>query len=328
MNNCSFSGKDLTDVVLGHEIEGVIEEFGSDTDPEKHDLKVGDTVILYPWIGCGKCDVCLLGRSNECDDNPANYYNYGIGPVHKGGYASHVLAHNLDILIKVPESLPQEVACMLPCSGLTAFSALKKVVSFIDDGIQSRGEGRLLIVGAGGLGNWCLQLGKAMFAGKKIAITVSDISQEKLDQAKQDGADFVQVWKTESPTNFAEYMQEMGTITQAGKHKFDAAIDFVGTKDTFNFAYRALRQAGTIVNVGLYGAIADVPLPELAIKQYVIQGNFVGTKSSLKELIDFVQDKNVKYPHLEFIKLDEINETHERMKQGKIKGRALIKFDK
>lgn len=323
-----ISGKELTDVVLGHEIGGVIEEFGSDTDPEKHGLKVGDTVILYPWGGCEKCDVCDMGRSNECDDNPANYYNYGVGPAHAGGYSSHVLAHNLGILIKVPESIPPEVACMLPCSGLTTFSALQKTKPFIEEGVQTRGDGRLLIVGAGGLGNWCLQLGKAMFDGKKVFITVADISQEKLDQAEEDGADFIQLWKTKSPTNFAEYIKEMGVITQAGKHKFDAAIDFVGTKDTFNFSYRALRQKGTIVNVGLYGAIADVPLSELAIKQFVIQGNFVGTKSSLKELINFIQDRNVKYPHLEFIKLSDINETHERMKQGKVKGRALIKFEK
>ncbi len=239
-----------------------------------------------------------------------------------------IQAHNLDILIKVPDSIPPEVACMLPCSGLTTFSALQKTKPFIEEGVQTRGDGRLLIVGAGGLGNWCLQLGKAMFDGKKVFITVADISQEKLDQAEEDGADFIQLWKTKSPTNFAEYIKEMGVITQAGKHKFDAAIDFVGTKDTFNFSYRALRQKGTIVNVGLYGAIADVPLSELAIKQFVIQGNFVGTKSSLKELINFIQDRNVKYPHLEFIKLSDINETHERMKQGKVKGRALIKFEK
>ncbi len=321
-----LTGKEYTDIVLGHEIEGVIEEFGSESEPEKYGLKVGDTVLLYPWNGCDNCDICQHGDSYICDNNEAGMHFYGCGPVHAGGYSSHVVAHNLDILVKVPVSIPPEVASMLPCSGITAFCALKKAMPFIEEGIQSRGNGRLLIAGAGGLGNWCLQLGKALFADKKVFITVADISQEKLDQAKEDGADFVQLWRKDSPGNFLEYLGEIGKITQGGAHKFDAVIDFVGIKTTFNFAYRSLRKGGSLINVGLFGAIAEVPLPELAMKQYHIQGNLVGPIAALRELVDFVKDKNVKYPNLEFVKLNDVNETHERMRQGRIKGRALIKF--
>ena len=313
-------------MVLGHEIAGIIEEFGPEANPEEHGLKVGDLVILYPWVGCGKCDVCKGGRTNDCDNNQGMFCNYGLGFVNPGGYSTHVFPQNLDILIKVPETIPTHIVCMLPCSVLTAFTALKKANSFLKEGFLKNQVSKLLIVGAGGLGLWCTQIAKQMYADQNVEVTIADITQEKLNVAKDQGADFTAQWKTEFE-NFQMYMSEVHKTTKNGQYQFDAAIDFVGTSNTFNLAYRSLRRSGSLISVGLYGGRIDVPLVELAAKQYHIQGNVVGTLSDLKECVMFIASHSIKYPPLEYVTLDNINEALDRLRAGKIKGRALIKFE-
>ena len=40
--------------------------FGPDAKDETGGLKVGDVVLVYPWLGCGKCETCLGGDENMC----------------------------------------------------------------------------------------------------------------------------------------------------------------------------------------------------------------------------------------------------------------------
>jgi len=45
--------------------------FGPDvTAADKGDLKVGDVALVYPWLGCGKCDTCVGGDENMCAVKP------------------------------------------------------------------------------------------------------------------------------------------------------------------------------------------------------------------------------------------------------------------
>ena len=133
-----FSGKNFSGIVPGHEIAGIIEEFGNCTHPDEYGLAVGDFVVLLPWVGCGDCDTCSRGINNECTKNPKLIHSYGISPSNAGGYSSHVLAHKLDILVKIPNSIPKHVAAMLPCSGLTVFTSLKKGGKQPHRGLQTK----------------------------------------------------------------------------------------------------------------------------------------------------------------------------------------------
>ena len=54
-------GKSGEGTVFGHEIAGVIKEFGAGVDAENLGLKLGDRVLVYPWTGCQKCDFCIHG---------------------------------------------------------------------------------------------------------------------------------------------------------------------------------------------------------------------------------------------------------------------------
>ena len=48
---------------LGHEIEGEVVSVGD----EVKDIKVGENVVAFPWIGCGKCPTCHAGDEHLCN---------------------------------------------------------------------------------------------------------------------------------------------------------------------------------------------------------------------------------------------------------------------
>ena len=50
-------------VTPGHEITGTVQEIG----PDAHDISKGDLVLVYPWVGCGKCPGCSSRNENLCD---------------------------------------------------------------------------------------------------------------------------------------------------------------------------------------------------------------------------------------------------------------------
>jgi len=130
---------------LGHEIAGVIERTG----PDAAHAKPGAKVAVYPWIGCGTCAACKAGEENLCSNNR----HLGIST--DGGFASHVLVPHPRYLIDYAP-LPASFAGALMCSGLTAYSALKR--------LQAHAARRpALLVGLGGVGMMGLAIARALF---------------------------------------------------------------------------------------------------------------------------------------------------------------------
>src|SRR5262245_15985178 len=69
-------------VIGGHEIAGKVEQIGSGVEG----LEPGTPVVVEPFLGCGNCYPCRVGKSNCCA-------NLQIIGVHRpGGYADYVVA--------------------------------------------------------------------------------------------------------------------------------------------------------------------------------------------------------------------------------------------
>ena len=309
---------------MGHEITGNIEMFGADVKPGETDLKLGDFVVVFPWVGCSACSVCLSGNSHMCGSNPAGVFDFGQGHRNPGGYATHVVTRSLDVLLKVPSGIPKELACTLPCSAVTAYCALVKVQSFLQLGIAMHQKANLLIVGAGGLGLWCIQLAKLMFSDA-IRIHVADISTDKLENASQYGAHSTVLWKAAyvSDQEFAADVRKTG---DNGQLQFDAAIDFVGSQHSFQAAFKNLRKGGTLVAVGLFGGTVNLSVSEIISNNITIQGNRVVSLPQLTDFLEFLEGKHPSYPLLQKFALEDINTVFERLSQGVVKGRAIISF--
>ena len=156
--------------ILGHEIAGVVEELG----PDATGVRVGDRRAVYAWGGCGSCAQCRAGQENLCA-KPRNL------SVHAdGGFSNYVVVEHPRYLVEY-EPLPAPFAATLGCSGLTAFSALKKAAPV-------EAEHPLLIIGAGGLGLAAVSLCHALYG---IGPIVADIDAAKRQAALEAGASAV-----------------------------------------------------------------------------------------------------------------------------------------
>src|SRR3569833_806201 len=133
---------------MGHETVGEVLAFGPDVRPtDQGDLKIGDIGLVYPWIGCGKCATCLAGDVNMF------LTPRSLGVYCDGVYSDHMLVPHPRYLLNL-RGLDPATAAPYACSGVTTYSALKKVEQHFDTPI--------VMLGAGGLGLMALSLLNAM----------------------------------------------------------------------------------------------------------------------------------------------------------------------
>ena len=92
------SGRTLP-FTLGHEIAGTVEAAG----PEAQGAVKGKRYAAYPWIGCGKCGLCVRGDEHLCTAPRV------LGVTVDGGYATHVTVPHPRYLLDV-EGIAPEIA--------------------------------------------------------------------------------------------------------------------------------------------------------------------------------------------------------------------------
>ncbi len=88
--------------VIGHELSG---EIISVPENNRKGLKPGDHVVVDPYIFCGRCYPCSIGRTNCCDD-------LKVLGVQTEGAMSERFAHPADLLVKIPDDMAWEDAAL------------------------------------------------------------------------------------------------------------------------------------------------------------------------------------------------------------------------
>ena len=281
-------------LTLGHEIAGVPEAAGSDSEALKQDRQY----LVFPWIGCGKCAVCLSGDEHYCA-KPRS-----LGIYRDGGYSDHVLVPESKYLLEL-DGLDPVAAAPYACSGLTAYSALKKA----GDVLHKEPIG---IIGAGGLGLMSLGLLKALDGFGAVVI---DINEQKREAAMAAGA-------IASVDGEARDAASQVARAAGGKPRF--IVDFVGSEETAALSFSAVAKGGKIVNVGLFGGAAPWSLPLIPLKAVTIQGSYVGNLAELKELLALVRRKHVPPMPITRAPLERADEMLDSLRQGKVVGRAVL----
>ncbi|MBI1187147.1 MAG: alcohol dehydrogenase catalytic domain-containing protein [Alphaproteobacteria bacterium] len=279
--------------VLGHEIEGEVAALG---DGAKGPAP-GTRVAVFPWIGCGQCTACKRGDQHLCGPNRV------LGVARWGGLADHVLVPDADALIPIGDLAPG-VGALAMCSGLTAFSALKKIG-------KPRAEEPIVLVGMGGVGLAGLALAKALFPNPIVAV---DIDPAKREAAlKRGAAEAIDPAAADAAKTFVK--QSGGAV---------AAVDFVGAGDTYAFASGSIRRGGTVVVVGLFGGLANIPLITLPLRAMTIAGSFVGSLDEARELVDLLKTGKVATPLMEERPLAAANSAFDDLRAGKVVGRVVL----
>lgn len=285
---------DTLPLAMGHEVAGEVVAFG----PEASGVKVGDRRVVYPWIGCGQCATCKAGDEHLCN-KPRQ-----IGVNVDGGFADHVLVPHGRYLLDYT-GVDHDLACTFACSGLTAFSALKKI------GRLSEGQA-LLIIGAGGVGLAGVKLAKAVTG---VAPIVADIDDKKLELAKQAGAADV-INSTASDAVKRLVAQTGGGVA--------GAVDFVGAESSTKFGTSVLRKGGKLVIVGLFGGSFTVPVPMFPFRSWTVQGSMTGRLDELQELLELGRKGLVQSPPISNRPLAQAGQTVEDLKAGRVMGRVVL----
>jgi D-arabinose 1-dehydrogenase-like Zn-dependent alcohol dehydrogenase len=282
-------------LVLGHEIAGRVVARG---DSVAADL-VGKSVAVYPWIGCGECRLCQRGDEQICDRPRV------IGINVDGGFATHVRVPDARYVLEL-DGVDAAYAGCLMCSGLTAYSAIRKAQRFLD-------AGPLLIVGLGGVGMMGLRFAAAMGIDNVMA---ADISPQARSAALDLGA--AEVFDPQD----ADARNAIRSATRGGA---GAVIDFVGAGESLTFAQRNAAKGGGVVVVGLMGGSFTVPVPLLPFNALTIEGSYVGTLADAREMLALVRSGAVEDIPVTERPLSGANDALDALRSGNVVGRTVLK---
>ena len=231
--------------ILGHEYCGTVVEAGPGA---KH--KIGDRLIAPFILGCGSCTACYTGVSNTC----AHQIVPGFGT--PGAYAEYVAVPYDHNLVHLPETISPALAAGLGCRVTTAWHALT------DRANVKAGEW-VAIHGTGGIGLSALLLAKMLGA----RVVVVDIVEEKLEHARQHGAD--------ATVNAAkvDVAVAIHDITGGGAQ---VSLEALGVEATTNASVECLAILGRHVQIGMPSGSGQMQVNMRAI--YSKQLAFFGTR--------------------------------------------------
>jgi len=282
--------------ILGHEVSGRIAEIG----PEVSTFRKGDSVLVYGGWGCGHCDTCIRGDEQLCSEPKWP----GLGPAYQGGFAEFMYVPSERYLLSV-EGDSTDLA-PLSDAALTPYRAVKKVRSRLLPSSCS------LVVGLGGLGIFGLQFLKTLTGCKVIAV---DNDGRKLGPAEELGAEWVIDSGKTNP---------LDSIMKATHGKgVEVVLDFVCSEDTSALALKSLAKQGMYVAVGLAGGIISEPSRNLIRGESILTGSHWGNHAELSEVYDLYREGRIKL-NIERYDLQKINEVFMQLKNGEIRGRAIM----
>ncbi|MBV9274867.1 MAG: alcohol dehydrogenase catalytic domain-containing protein [Verrucomicrobia bacterium] len=271
---------------LGHEPVGEIVTIG----PAVTIRRVGDRVGV-PWVQhtCGRCEWCARNKPLFCESS------LGTGVQMSGGHAEYMVAY-ADATMLLPDGLEYEQAAPLFCAGYTVWSGLRWAEPKPDESIA--------VVGIGGLGHLAVQYAKA--AGfKTIALSRST---DKDNLIRELGAD--------------EIVRDGKGLAQAGGA--DVILGTSNSVEAMSDSIAGLRPDGRLVVMGVENKTLAVHPFDLITRRLRIIGSQQNDRQYLYEALKIAASGKVKVK-TEIYSLNEITKAYERVAEGKVRFRAVIK---
>jgi L-gulonate 5-dehydrogenase len=249
--------------VCGHEIAGVVREIGSNVER----LKVGDQVVVEPFVGCGKCYPCRIGKSNCCSRLEI------IGVHRAGGYAEYVLVPD-NRLHRVPERLSLSWASFAEPVAIGVQACRRGQISKQD---------LVLVLGCGPIGLAVIEVARALGA----AVVATDIQQSRMETARKLGAEVIA----------ADIDLLPKILERTGGDGAPVVIEATGATRAIEQSGELVAPGGRIVILGLVakGVMVSMPGLDFTRKEMTI----VGSRASVNcfpEALRLLSGGQIRYP--------------------------------
>lgn len=250
-------------VIGGHEIAGYVHDVGTNIDG----LTYGELVVVEPFIGCGKCYACRVGKPNCC-------INLAIIGIHRpGGFAEYVVA-------------PAKNIHNVPAGLSPAWASFAEPIAI---GVQATRRGEVqqgdvvLILGAGPIGLALIEVANAK--GAKVYVT--DIAQDRLDFATTLGA--------EALASDDTLLDRVMEITNG--EGMPVVIEAAGNAKAMESTVDLVANGGRIVIVGLLkkGQMIQIPGLDLTRKEMTIHGSRAST-NCFPAALQLLAEGKIHYP--------------------------------
>jgi NADPH:quinone reductase-like Zn-dependent oxidoreductase len=284
-------------LTVGAEAAGEIAAVGEGVEG----LSVGDPVVPYGALTCGRCRACREGRDNLCEDVS------GVMGFHLDGFARERVNLPARLVVKVPGGVDHVQAA---CAGI-AFGTVQHML--FDNARLEPGESILVQAGGSGIGTAAIKMAKAI--GCTVYTTVGD--DAKGEKARALGADHV--------INYREERFE-GEVRRLTKRKgVDVVFEHVGP-ETWNGSLLCLKRGGRLVTCGsTSGVSVQMNLMQLFQQQYRIFGSFGASMRNISESLDKMADGMLPVIDTE-VPLDDVATALKRMETRQVFGKIIVKF--
>lgn len=235
--------------VLGHEVVGTVARVG----PEVKERRVGDRVVLNPWLSCATrglplCEWCRKGELAQCRNFTRGVIAPGIHTGNSrdasGGFATELPAHESQC-IPIPDGVSDEAAVLADPFSVSLHSILH----------EPPPGPAALVYGCGTLGLLSIAILRALHPGVRVLAVARYPHQA--DLARRFGAE--RVFKHRPTLAIIQGVGEaLGVEVQAPWRGLpmlnggaDVIYDTVGSPETLEVGVRVARPRGRIVVTGV-----------------------------------------------------------------------------
>jgi 2-desacetyl-2-hydroxyethyl bacteriochlorophyllide A dehydrogenase len=263
----AYTGKNpyaVYPAICGHEIAGVIAEVGTEVEG----WEPGQRVVVEPFIGCGTCYPCRVGKANCCASLQI------VGAHIPGGYAEYVKAP-ANLIHIIPEGLD------------FTWAAFAEPVAI---GVQACRRGGVkaedvLILGCGPIGLACIEVARA----KGARVTATDIAPNRIASARAFGAESLTA---------DEYLTER-VLELTNGEGFPVVIEATGNPEAMESTVDLVAAGGRIVILGLLKQGVRVSFPGLDFTRKEM--TIVGSRASVNcfpDALNLMASGAITYPQV------------------------------
>jgi 2-desacetyl-2-hydroxyethyl bacteriochlorophyllide A dehydrogenase len=250
--------------ILGHELAAEILDIGEN----EQKLKVGDNVIVMPYVSCGACLACSQGKTNCCS-------NIRVLGVHADGGMQEQFSVRTDLLIPAKELSYEEMAIVEPLA--IGAHAIRRANVLAGETI--------VVIGCGPIGIGLMKLAQI----KGAEVIALDVDEARLEFVKNE----IGVRHVIKVSETA--VEEVSKITNGDLAT--AVFDCTGNKRALENGINYMSHGGRYVLVGLSKGELVFSHPAIHAKESTI----MCSRNATLEDFEFVIQNLNKFPTKAFI---------------------------